>query len=127
LRGDKTGRSTDVKAPETSPAPPAISNPPVAAVTTAVTVSSTPNPSTAGHAVKLKAMVLTSSGGGIPTGTVTFFVGDTVAGTGTLDATGAATFTLAAPGAGIVKIRVVYAGSAAFASSTSAVITQIVR
>ena len=127
LRGDKTGRATNVKAPETPQTPPPVSNPPVAAVTTAVTVTSTPNPSTAGHAVKIKATVSSSSGGGIPTGTVTFFVGDTVAGTGTLDATGTATFTLAAPGAGKVKIRVVYAGSASFASSTSAVITQVVQ
>jgi len=127
LRGDQTGRATDVKAPEAAPAPPAVSNPPVAPVSTAVTVTSSPNPSTAGHSVKIKATVLTSSGDGIPTGAVTFFVGDTVTGTDTLDATGAASFTLPSPAAGKVKIRAVYAGSAAFAGSTSTVITQIVR
>ncbi|HUB83666.1 MAG TPA: Ig-like domain-containing protein [Bryobacteraceae bacterium] len=127
LRGDKTGRATDVKAPEAAPAPPAAGNPPVAPVATAVTVSTSPNPSTAGHAVTIKATVLSSSGGGIPTGAVSFFVGDTVAGTGTLDANGVAAFTLPAPAAGKVKIRAVYAGSAAFAGSTSAVVTHIAR
>jgi hypothetical protein len=127
LRGDKQGRATDVKAPVIPPPVPASTEVPVIPATTAVTVSTAPNPPTAGHPVVMKAVVVNSSGPAIPAGTVLFYVGDTAVGTATLDATGAATFTLAAQSAGKLKVKAVYAGSAAFLGSTSSILTRIVR
>jgi hypothetical protein len=92
-----------------------------ASTTTAVTSSI--NPSQFNQTVTFTAAV--SAAGGTPAGTVTFFDGSTQLGVSTLSA-GKATFlthTLAVAGHSITAS---YAGSASFAASTSAVLTQTV-
>ena len=63
-----------------------------------------------------------ASGGGTPTGTVSFLDGATTIGTGTL-AGGIATFTTSALTVGTHPITAVYGGSGNFVSSTSAVLS----
>ena len=72
-------------------------------------------------------VTVTSSNGGTPTGTVSFKVGSTTLGTGTLDVTGTATFSTSTLSAGSYHVKAVYGASNAFKSSTSAVITQVVE
>lgn len=93
-----------------------------AATTTAV-ASSAPT-STFGQSVTFTATV--TSGGGTPTGTVTFKDGSTTLGTGTLSG-GSATFSTAALSAGSHSITAVYGGDSNFGSSTSAAVTQTVN
>jgi glucose/arabinose dehydrogenase len=81
------------------------------------------NPSTPGQPVTFMALV--SSGGGLPTGTITFRAGATVLGTAPL--TGSiAFFATAALSGGSHPITATYNGDATFAPSTSAVVTQTV-
>ncbi len=91
---------------------------------TSATVSSSLNPSTFGTAVTFTAHV--TSGGGVPTGTVTFLDGATSLGTGTLSA-GTASLTTAALTGGSHSIFVAYSGSANFAASKSAGLVQTVN
>src|SRR2546427_194147 len=98
-------------------------NPPAAAATT-TSLTSTPNPSTTGQTVTLSATV--TSAAGVPTGTVTFRDGATALATVTL-VNGSASFSTAALAAGSHPLTAAYNGSAAFAASTSAVVTQIVN
>ncbi len=73
-----------------APAPPqAPTAPAIVATTATLTVSATQV--TAGQPVSLNASVTPQSGGGIPTGTVTFLDGQTTLGTGTLNGAGNAT------------------------------------
>jgi YVTN family beta-propeller protein len=72
----------------------------------------------AGNPVVFTASV-TSTASGTPTGTVTFFDGPTVLGTGTLDSSGAATFTTSTLAVGSHSITAIYEGDSNFASSTS--------
>src|SRR6185503_16301313 len=61
---------------------------------TSTTLGSSLNPSIFGQAVTYTATVATTApGSGIPTGTVSFLDGTTVIGSGTLNASGVATFT----------------------------------
>ena len=68
-----------------------------------------------------------TSAAGVPAGTVTFLDGATVIGTGTLSATGTATLTTSALAAGSHPLTASFGGSATFAASTSAVVTQVVN
>ena len=68
-----------------------------------------------------------SPGAGTPTGTVTFKDGTTVLGTGTLDASGRATFTTSSLGVGNHSITAVYGGNTNYKASTSAALTQTVK
>jgi hypothetical protein len=86
--------------------------------TTGVTASV--NPAAVGQAVTFTATV---SAVGTPTGTVTFKDGATTLGTGTLNASGRATFTTTALAAGSHAITAVYGGDATFGGSTSAPVT----
>jgi hypothetical protein len=96
--------------------------------TTAISVKSAPNPSAVGQVVTFTAVVtLTSSTVGSPTGTVSFNAGNTVIGTGTLDATGTATFSTSTLHAGKYDVKAVYSGSPAFEGNSSTVITQVVQ
>jgi hypothetical protein len=93
---------------------------PAAATTTSMTAADvTPSPSTYDDAVTLKATV--TSGGGTPTGTVTFLDGTTSIGTGTLNASGVATFTTGPLqlAAGSHAFTAHYVGAPGFAASTS--------
>jgi hypothetical protein len=129
LRGDKQGRGTDIKAPESlAQGPPAGTETTDAPAATAISLSTSPNLPAAGHTMTVKAVVsAATAGGGSPTGTVTFFIGSSSVGTGALDGSGTAKLSLPSLVAGKYKMKATYAGSAAFASSTSAVNTLIVR
>jgi len=92
----------------------------VNATTTAVVSSQ--NPSFFGQSTTFTASV---SGSGA-TGTVTFKDGSTTFGTGTLSG-GKASFSTTALATGTHSIKAVYGGDSSFASSTSAVLNQIVH
>jgi hypothetical protein len=94
-------------------------------IATAVTLSSTPNPSNSGQAVTFAATV-TAAQGATPTGTVNFYQGGTLLGSGTLVG-GVATFTTSTLPAATLSIIAVYAGSSVDDGSTSAPLSQIVR
>jgi hypothetical protein len=96
----------------------------VTQTTTTTTLTSAPNPSTAGQAFTLTATV-TSSTGGIPTGTVTFQEGKTVLGSSALNAAGKAVFIISLP-VGTHTIKAVYPGTASYTGSSSGNLRQIV-
>jgi hypothetical protein len=95
-----------------------------AASTTAV-VSSL-NPSLFSQSVTFTATVKSATTG-VPAGTVTFKNGATVLGTGTLNASGVATFSTSTLAVGAHSITAVYAGSADFLTSTSAALMQTIN
>ncbi len=84
---------------------------------TTTTITSSANPSTFGQSITLTATV--SAAVGTPTGFVTFEDGSTVLGTGSLNASGIATLSTGALGAGPHFLVAVYNGSGSFASSPS--------
>jgi hypothetical protein len=93
---------------------------------TATTVVSSVNPSHFGQTVKFTATVkAVAPGTGTPTGTVNFKNGATVLGSATLSG-GVAAFSTAALAAGTHSITVVYVASTDYATSTSAVLSQVV-
>ncbi|HXB74864.1 MAG TPA: Ig-like domain-containing protein [Candidatus Acidoferrales bacterium] len=97
------------------------------AATTTV-VSSSANPSVYSQPVTFTATVTaTAPGGGVPTGTVTFKNGNTTLGTGSLNGSGAATFTTSTLNVASHSITAVYGGSTSFNTSTSPVLTQTVN
>jgi len=85
--------------------------------TTGTTLTSSPNPSSAGQTVTFTSVV--SSSAGTPGGTVTFKQGTTTLGTGTLDATGMATYSISSLAVGSDKIVATYGGSTNYATSKS--------
>jgi len=80
-------------------------------VTLTVGLQSSVNPSVAGQSVTLTATA-TSTGGGAPTGTVTFKDGTTVLGTGTLNGSGVASFTTSTLTVGSHPLTANYGGTA---------------
>jgi len=92
--------------------------------TTATTLTSSLNPSAAGQAVTLTATVTAISG--TPTGTVTFYDGTAVLGTGSLSS-GKATYTTSSLPVGSNSITAVYSGTSSFVGSTSSPLIQIVN
>ena len=93
-------------------------------------LNSSNNPSHPGDTVTFTA-TLTSPGGAVPISslagqTVLFKDGTTVIGTGTLDATGVATFSTNSLATGPHAITAVYAGTSSVVGSTSVVLTQSV-
>jgi hypothetical protein len=91
---------------------------PLTVTTTTLTVA--PNPATAGQLVTLTATV-TPAPTGTPAGLVTFKKGVTVLGTGTLNASGVATFTTSSLPVGTFGLLAAYSGNAGFAASASTV------
>src|SRR5205085_2877258 len=87
-------------------------------------LGSSPNPSVSGQSVTFTATV--TSGGGTPTGTVTFKDGTTTLGTGTLSA-GKATFSTSSLAVGTHSITAAYGGAASFHGSTSSALSQTVN
>jgi len=92
---------------------------------TTTVVTSSVNPSVFGQSVTFTATV--SSGVGTPTGTVSFKDGATNLGSGTLNASGQATFTTSSLSVGSHSITAEYSGDANFNGSTSPVLTQVVH
>ncbi len=92
---------------------------------TTSTASSSANPSVFGQSITLTATVTGSLG--TPTGTVTFFDGATNLGTATLDNSGQATLSTGALSVATHSITVSYSGDSSNASSTSAVLSQLVN
>ena len=96
----------------------------VTAAATATALSAAPNPSTIGQKVVFTATV--TSGGGAPTGTMTFKDGTTTLGRGTLSS-GVATYSATALTAGAHTITAAYGGATKFATSVSSALTQTVN
>jgi hypothetical protein len=98
--------------------------------TTTTTLSSSVNPSAIGQSVTFTATVTAAASGGTaaptPTGTVTFLDGTTTLGTGTLSASGVATFTTLTLAVGSHNITASYPGNTATNPSTSSVLVQVV-
>ena len=88
-------------------------------------LTAAPNPAGTGQTVTLTAAV--TGAGATPTGTVTFYDGASVVGTGTLDATGHASFSTAGLALGTHSLTAVYAGDATYAASTSAAVVETVE
>jgi predicted outer membrane repeat protein len=84
-----------------------------------------PNPSLFGQSVVFTATV--TSIGGAPTGNVAFYDDGGLLGTGTLDGSGVAIYTTAVLAAGTHPITATYGGDASFETSTSEVLSQVVR
>jgi Bacterial Ig-like domain (group 3)/Galactose oxidase, central domain len=93
---------------------------------TTTKLTSDPNPSAAGQDVTLSVTVTANSGGGTPTGTVTFSDGRSQLGTIPLNA-GKAPFIIGTLAAGVHSITAAYSGDGNFAKSTSSVLTQTVN
>ena len=91
------------------------------------TLASSLNPSTFGANVTFTATVTSTGTGPIPTGTVTFKDGATVLGTGTLDASGVATYATTALAGGSHTITATYAGDTNHAGGSSAGLAQTVN
>lgn len=88
-------------------------------IVTATTLTALPNPAFTGQAVTLTATVIPPPTG-TTTGTVSFFNGSTLVGTGTVDVTGVASFTTSSLPAGSLTLTAVYSGNYGSAGSTSA-------
>jgi len=77
---------------------------------------------TLGQAVTFTATIAPVSGSGVPTGSVKFDDGATQIGTGTLNSSGAATFSTSSLGVGSHSVTAVYSGDTNFSASTSAAV-----
>jgi hypothetical protein len=94
--------------------------------TTTVLLASV-NPARVGQAVTFTATVRGPAGTGTPTGTITFFVGNTVVARVRLDAHGQARFTRVFSRTGQFTIRAVYSGDSIFDASSQSLIEQVNR
>jgi hypothetical protein len=95
---------------------------------TSTALSSSRNPSQFGQLVTFTATVsVNAPGGGKPTGTVTFYDGSAVLGTGTLSGGGKATFKTSSLAVGSHTITAVYGGDVNFIGSTSPPLIQVVQ
>jgi sugar lactone lactonase YvrE len=98
----------------------------VTAITTTTTLTASPNPLADGQPATLTATV-TPAPTGSPAGIISFYSGTTLLGTGTLDASGVATFTTSSLVVGADSITAVYPGNAGFAASTSSALSETVN
>jgi hypothetical protein len=101
-------------------------NAPVTRTATATILLASINPARVGQAVTFTATVRGPAGTGTPTGTVTFFVGNTAVARVTLDASGQARLTRSFS-RGLFTIRAVYSGDANFDSSSQSLTEQVNR
>jgi hypothetical protein len=97
--------------------------PATASTTTALTAS--PNPATSGATVTFTATI-SPAPTGTPAGTVSFYSGTTLLGTGTVNSSGVATFTSSSLPTGALSITAVYSGNTGFTGSTSTSLTETV-
>jgi hypothetical protein len=86
---------------------------------TSTALAAEPNPATSGAPVTIQAAVAALPGASIPTGTVTFYNGNTVIGTGTVNSAGVAAVT-SKLSTGNYSIAADYAGDSTHAASKSA-------
>jgi hypothetical protein len=91
---------------------------------TATTLTSSPNPSAFGQTVTLTATA--SSTTGTPTGSVSFYNGNSLLGNATLSG-GTGALNVSSLTAGSHSLTAIYSGSSSFATSTSATVTQVVN
>ena len=105
-------------------APLAVSVSVVSTPTTTTAISSV-NPSVFGQSVTFTST--TTSGGGVPTGTVTFMDGSATLATETLNGSGQAKLTTSALSVGPHSITALYNGNASFSSSSSPILSQVVN
>jgi hypothetical protein len=85
---------------------------------TTTQITASPNPAIAGQQVTFTATV-SPAPTGTPAGTVSFYNGTTLLGTGMVNSAGVATFATSNLAAGNATITAVYSGNAGFATSTS--------
>jgi hypothetical protein len=100
---------------------------PTPPVGTAANLRSSANPSPAGSPVTFTATIQTTGAfTSTPAGAVTFFDGANPLGNGNLAADGTATYTTSSLTLGTHNITVVYAGNSSMATSTSAVLAEVI-
>jgi len=93
---------------------------------TTTSLAASPNPSTSSQTVSLTATV-SASGGGIPSGTVTFRDGSQSLGSVGLDPSGTAQLASSSLSVGSHPLTAAYQGASGFISSTSPQVTQVVQ
>jgi hypothetical protein len=93
---------------------------------TTTTLISSPNPSNVGQSVTFTATVSSSGSGGTPTGMVNLIDGSISLGVFSINSSGIATAAIATLPTGANNITAAYNGDATHASSTSAVVSQVV-
>jgi sugar lactone lactonase YvrE len=98
---------------------------PTTTTTTTTTLMASSNPAATGATVTFTATV-SPAPTGTPTGTVSFYNGETLLGTETVNSSGVATFSTASLPAGALSITAVYSGNSSFAGSTSSALTETV-
>ena len=86
---------------------------------TTTALTSSQNPSNVGDSVTFTATVAATSGGGTPTGTVTFTVGGTAQSPVPLDGSGQATYTTASMAGGSQTIEAAYSGDTTYTTSAN--------
>jgi hypothetical protein len=91
--------------------------------TTTTSLAATSSQIVLGQSVTFTASVARASGTGTPTGIVTFKDGGTQIGTGTLNTSGSATFSMSGLAVGSHSVTAVYSGDSNFSSSTSAAVS----
>ena len=97
----------------------------VALTATSTTLTASPNPVVVGQPVTFTVTVSPAPTGST-LGTVSFFSGSTLLGTGTVNSSGVATFVTSGLSVGPGSITAVYSGNALFATSTSVALTETV-
>jgi sugar lactone lactonase YvrE len=93
--------------------------------TTTTTLTAAPNPAVTGQSVTLTATVSPAPTGS-SLGTVSFYNGVTLLGSGNVNSSGVATFSIASLPAGADSLTAAYSGNATSATSTSSALTETV-
>src|SRR5262245_2726830 len=101
-------------------------NAPAAPMATTTGLAASANAIRVRHTVSFTATVRGSAGASMPTGTVTFFVGNTVVARVTLDANGQARFSRFFSSRGLFAVRAVYSGDANYAASSQSLTEQVI-
>jgi sugar lactone lactonase YvrE len=94
--------------------------------TTSTALAASPNPAIAGQSVMLTATVSPAPTGS-SLGTVSFYDGAALLGSGNVNSSGVVTFSTASLPAGAASLTAVYSGNAGFATSTSSVYTETIN
>jgi hypothetical protein len=92
---------------------------------TSTALTAAPNPASAGQAVAFTATI-SPAPTGTSLGTVSFYEGATLLGTGTVNSSGAATLSISSLASGSDSITAVYSGNTAFGGSTSSALSETI-